>query len=136
MCRNLCLLRWYSQIHHQEYIDDPRVLNKTLYIRPPENILSQRQVIRLWERHIGKQLHKSSIFKQEFLVAMKGKTKNKDQFNYPFVTPLSPFVFFPFNIGNNLSLNICKNIKSQMVFTLWDGTNINLLWIYRVKLSV
>lgn len=54
-------------------IDDPRALNKTIYIRPPENILSQRQVIQLWEKHIGKQLHKISISKQEFLAAKKGQ---------------------------------------------------------------
>lgn len=53
-------------------VDDPRALNKTLYIRPPQNILSQCQVIQLWEKHIGKQLHKSSISEQEFLANMKG----------------------------------------------------------------
>ncbi|OAY24357.1 bifunctional pinoresinol-lariciresinol reductase [Manihot esculenta] len=54
-------------------IDDPRTLNKTLYIRPPKNILSQREVVEIWENLIGKQLHKSSISKQEFLDSMKGQ---------------------------------------------------------------
>ena len=48
-------------------IDDPRTLNKTLYLRPPQNILSQREVVEIWEKLIGKQLQKSSIFKEEFL---------------------------------------------------------------------
>ena len=52
-------------------IDDPRTLNKTLYLRPPQNILSQREVVEVWEKLIGKQLHKSSISKEEFLATMK-----------------------------------------------------------------
>ncbi|KAL5794691.1 hypothetical protein ACOSP7_003285 [Xanthoceras sorbifolium] len=54
-------------------MDDPRTLNKTLYIRPPKNILSQRQVVEIWEKLIGKELQKSSISKEEFLTAMKGQ---------------------------------------------------------------
>ncbi|KAH7576425.1 hypothetical protein JRO89_XS01G0061100 [Xanthoceras sorbifolium] len=57
-------------------IDDPRTLNKTLYIRPPKNILSQRQVVEIWEKLIGKELQKSSISKEEFLTAMKGDALN------------------------------------------------------------
>lgn len=53
-------------------VDDPRALNKSLYIRPPQNILSQNEVIQLWEKHIGKQLTKSSISKDEFLAMKKG----------------------------------------------------------------
>ncbi|KAK1285605.1 hypothetical protein QJS10_CPB20g01151 [Acorus calamus] len=53
-------------------IDDPRTLNKTIYIRPPENILSQRQVVGLWEKLIKKELHKSSISGEDFLASMKG----------------------------------------------------------------
>ncbi|GLU05321.1 hypothetical protein SLE2022_224250 [Rubroshorea leprosula] len=54
-------------------IDDPRTLNKTLYIRPPKNILSQREVVEIWEKLIGKELLKSSISKEEFLATMKSK---------------------------------------------------------------
>ncbi|XP_030501477.2 bifunctional pinoresinol-lariciresinol reductase 2 [Cannabis sativa] len=52
-------------------VDDPRTLNKTVYLRPPKNILSQREVIGVWEKLIGKELHKSSISKQEFLASAK-----------------------------------------------------------------
>ena len=55
-------------------IDDPRTLNKTLYLRPPQNILSQREVVEVWEKLIGKQLRKSSISKEEFLATMKSKS--------------------------------------------------------------
>ncbi|XP_038888404.1 bifunctional pinoresinol-lariciresinol reductase 2-like [Benincasa hispida] len=54
-------------------IDDPRTLNKTVYIRPPKNSLSQREVVDIWEKLIGKQLTKTSISAQEFLANMKGQ---------------------------------------------------------------
>ncbi|KAK7844951.1 bifunctional pinoresinol-lariciresinol reductase 2-like [Quercus suber] len=54
-------------------IDDPRTLNKTVYLRPPKNILSQREVVEIWEKLIGKELQKSSIPKEEFLASLKGQ---------------------------------------------------------------
>ncbi|KAM3686452.1 hypothetical protein ACJW31_10G003500 [Castanea mollissima] len=54
-------------------IDDPRALNKTVYLRPPKNILSQREVVEIWEKLIGKELKKSSISREEFLASLKGK---------------------------------------------------------------
>ncbi|XP_015077825.1 bifunctional pinoresinol-lariciresinol reductase 2-like [Solanum pennellii] len=52
-------------------IDDPRTLNKTLYLRPPKNILSQREVVQIWEKLIGKELKKSTLSKEDFLAPMK-----------------------------------------------------------------
>ncbi|PWA58687.1 NAD(P)-binding domain-containing protein [Artemisia annua] len=54
-------------------IDDPRTLNKTFYIRPPANILSQREIVEIWEKLIGKQLLKTSLSEQEFLGIIKDK---------------------------------------------------------------
>ncbi|KAL5731898.1 hypothetical protein ACHQM5_004582 [Ranunculus cassubicifolius] len=53
-------------------VDDPRTLNKTIYTRPQENILSQRELVILWETLIGKELEKTSISADELLAAMKG----------------------------------------------------------------
>ncbi|XP_058772608.1 isoflavone reductase homolog [Vicia villosa] len=53
-------------------IDDPRTLNKTIYLRPPENILTQRELIEKWEKLIGKQLEISPISEHDFLSSMKG----------------------------------------------------------------
>ncbi|KAI9125274.1 hypothetical protein K1719_003890 [Acacia pycnantha] len=53
-------------------IDDPRTLNKTLYLRPPENILSQRELIGIWEKLIGKELDKTYISAEGFLTTLKG----------------------------------------------------------------
>ncbi|XP_010255702.1 PREDICTED: isoflavone reductase homolog [Nelumbo nucifera] len=52
-------------------VDDPRTLNKTIYIRPPENILSQKELVGVWEKLIGKELRKSSISAEDFLASMK-----------------------------------------------------------------
>ncbi|PIN16379.1 (+)-pinoresinol reductase [Handroanthus impetiginosus] len=53
-------------------IDDPRTLNKTLYLRPPKNILSQREVVEIWEKLIGKELQKVTLSREDFLASMKG----------------------------------------------------------------
>ncbi|GMY29605.1 isoflavone reductase homolog isoform X2 [Fagus crenata] len=53
-------------------IDDPRTLNKTLNIRPPENILSQRELVEKWEKLSGKELQKISISEKDWIASMKG----------------------------------------------------------------
>ncbi|CAA0820436.1 Pinoresinol reductase 1 [Striga hermonthica] len=53
-------------------VDDPRALNKTLYLRPPENILSQRELVEEWEKLTGKTLEKMSVPKENFLANLKG----------------------------------------------------------------
>ncbi|BBH02758.1 pinoresinol reductase 1, partial [Prunus dulcis] len=53
-------------------IDDPRTLNKTVYLRPPENELSQKQLVEMWENLIGKKLEHISISEEDFLASMKG----------------------------------------------------------------
>lgn len=57
-------------------IDDPRTLNKTMYVAPPENILSQRQLVEEWEKLLGRKLEKSSISAQEILAMLKGRLIN------------------------------------------------------------
>jgi chromosome condensin MukBEF MukE localization factor len=54
-------------------IDDPRALNKTVYLRPAENILSQNELIAKWEMLSGKVLQKIPIPSREFLASMEGK---------------------------------------------------------------
>uniref|UniRef100_A0A0E0RFN7 NmrA-like domain-containing protein n=1 Tax=Oryza rufipogon TaxID=4529 RepID=A0A0E0RFN7_ORYRU len=52
-------------------IDDPRTLNKTIYIRPQDNCLTQNELIAKWEELTGKSLEKVHIPGVEFLAAMK-----------------------------------------------------------------
>lgn len=54
-------------------LNDPRTLNKTLYIRPPANILSHKQVVQIWEKHNGKALEKVYLSADDFLDLMKGQ---------------------------------------------------------------
>ncbi|XP_047327830.1 isoflavone reductase homolog [Impatiens glandulifera] len=53
-------------------IDDPRTLNKTLYISPSENILSQIELVQIWEKLIGKDLEKYNISSKSYLSALEG----------------------------------------------------------------
>nr|XP_043627852.1 phenylcoumaran benzylic ether reductase Pyrc5-like [Erigeron canadensis] len=39
-------------------VDDPRTLNKVVYIKPPGNIYSFNELVSLWEKKIGKTLEK------------------------------------------------------------------------------
>ncbi|XP_010459630.1 PREDICTED: isoflavone reductase homolog P3-like isoform X2 [Camelina sativa] len=48
-------------------VDDPRTLNKILYIHPPKNIVSQNDMVGLWERKIGKTLEKTYVSEEELL---------------------------------------------------------------------
>jgi hypothetical protein len=54
-------------------IDDPRTLNKTLHLRPPESIVTQRQLVEIWESLVGKKLERVSLSKQDFLASIKGR---------------------------------------------------------------
>jgi hypothetical protein len=52
-------------------IDDSRAINKTLYLRPQSSIISQRELVRIWENLSGKTLNKVTIPAQDFLASMK-----------------------------------------------------------------
>lgn len=56
-------------------IDDPRTLNKTIYLRPEENILTQNELISKWEKLSGQVLEKITVPGDEFLASMKGNKK-------------------------------------------------------------
>ncbi|KAM3304656.1 phenylcoumaran benzylic ether reductase TP7 [Capsicum chacoense] len=48
-------------------VDDPRALNKTLYVKPPKNILSFNELVAIWEKLIGKTLEKIYIPVEQIL---------------------------------------------------------------------
>ncbi|CAD6270035.1 unnamed protein product [Miscanthus lutarioriparius] len=52
-------------------VDDPRAVNKTIYLRPHENILTQNDVIAKWEKLSGNVLEKIHNPADEFLASMK-----------------------------------------------------------------
>eukprot|EP01018_Ginkgo_biloba_P040938 Gb_21480 [translate_table: standard] len=47
--------------------DDPRTLNKTLYLRPSANTKSQNELVALWEHKIGKALEKVILPEEQLL---------------------------------------------------------------------
>ncbi|KAL0384078.1 UNVERIFIED_CONTAM: putative pinoresinol-lariciresinol reductase 3 [Sesamum radiatum] len=48
-------------------VDDPRTLNKVLYLRPPGNTLSMNELVDIWETKIGKSLERNYISEEELL---------------------------------------------------------------------
>lgn len=48
-------------------IDDPRTLNKVLYLRPPGNVFSMNELVEMWEMKIGKKLEKVYIPEEQLL---------------------------------------------------------------------
>ncbi|KAK3022107.1 hypothetical protein RJ639_045951, partial [Escallonia herrerae] len=48
-------------------VDDPRTLNKVLYIRPPKNIYSFNELVSLWEKKIDKTLDKIYVPEEKIL---------------------------------------------------------------------
>lgn len=53
-------------------VDDPRTLNKILYIRPSNNTLSFNELITLWERKIGKTLERNYVPEEQILKQIQG----------------------------------------------------------------
>jgi hypothetical protein len=54
-------------------VDDPRTLNKILYLRPPANILSFNEIVSLWEKKISKTLEKIYVLEDELLKKIQGE---------------------------------------------------------------
>ncbi|PON79481.1 Hopanoid-associated sugar epimerase [Parasponia andersonii] len=52
-------------------VDDPRTLNKILYIKPPGNIYSFNELVALWEKKIGKTLEKEYIPEEQVLKSIQ-----------------------------------------------------------------
>ncbi|KAI9180817.1 hypothetical protein LWI28_008409 [Acer negundo] len=48
-------------------VEDPRTLNKILYIRPPGNIYSFNDLVSLWEKKIGKTLERTYVSEEQLL---------------------------------------------------------------------
>ncbi|XP_062159118.1 phenylcoumaran benzylic ether reductase Betv6 [Alnus glutinosa] len=48
-------------------VDDPRTLNKIVYLRPPKNIYSFNELVALWEKKIGKTLEKTYVSEEKIL---------------------------------------------------------------------
>ncbi|KAG9452173.1 hypothetical protein H6P81_005077 [Aristolochia fimbriata] len=54
-------------------VDDPRTLNKAIFIRPPANVLSQGEIVKIWEKLIGHELQKTYVTAEACFQSMEGK---------------------------------------------------------------
>ncbi|XP_019235489.1 PREDICTED: isoflavone reductase homolog [Nicotiana attenuata] len=63
-------------------VDDPKTLNKILYIRPPLNIITLNEVISLWEKKTGKNLERVYVPEEQVL-------KNIQEASFPLNVVLS-----------------------------------------------
>ncbi|XP_057964754.1 probable pinoresinol-lariciresinol reductase 3 [Malania oleifera] len=52
-------------------VDDPRMLNKVLYLRPSGNVYSVNELVKIWESKIGKKLEKFYVPEEEVLRKIK-----------------------------------------------------------------
>lgn len=82
-------------------VDDPRTLNKTLYIRPSSNILSQKEVIQIWEKYTGKALEKTYLSTDNFLNLMKGQSLAEEIGMAHFYHIFYEGCLYNFEIGDN-----------------------------------
>lgn len=53
-------------------IDDPRSLNKTLYLRPPGNVYSMNELVEIWEKKLNKELRKVRVSEEQLLESIRG----------------------------------------------------------------
>ncbi|KAF7847229.1 hypothetical protein BT93_L3172 [Corymbia citriodora subsp. variegata] len=66
-------------------VDDPRTLNKILYIRPPANTYLMNELVSLWERKIGKTLERVYVPEEQVL-------KNIQEAAFPLNLMFAPYL--------------------------------------------
>ncbi|KAG5089465.1 hypothetical protein JHK86_002077 [Glycine max] len=54
-------------------VDDPRTLNKILYLKPPANVLTFNELISLWESKIQKALEKTYVPEDQIIKSIQGQ---------------------------------------------------------------
>ncbi|WOG97814.1 hypothetical protein DCAR_0417155 [Daucus carota subsp. sativus] len=69
-------------------VDDPRTVNKSLYIKPPHNIYSFNDLVALWEKKIDKVLEKTYVPEEHVLKQIGGTPPPMD-----FMSAISHAVF-------------------------------------------
>nr|XP_043627819.1 isoflavone reductase-like protein [Erigeron canadensis] len=52
-------------------VDDPRTLNKVVYVKPPGNIYSHTELVSLWEKKIGKTLKKVYVSEDQIMKSLQ-----------------------------------------------------------------
>lgn len=77
-------------------LDDPRTLNKSLYIMPPSNIFSVNELVGLWEKIIGKTLEKVYVSDEE----LQQKIADAKTWDEKFYLACCHFIFLRGHLNN------------------------------------
>ncbi|KAK3026992.1 hypothetical protein RJ639_041753 [Escallonia herrerae] len=101
-------------------VDDPRTLNKILYIRAPANIYSFNELVSLWEKKIGKTLERIYVPEEQVLKNIQGKLNN--------------FVCVSVKSKSPVPINVVLSI-SHAVFVKGDQTNFEIEPSFGVEAS-
>ncbi|CAL9145503.1 unnamed protein product [Musa hybrid cultivar] len=96
-------------------VDDPRTLNKVLYLRPPANILSHNELVSLWEKKTGKTFERVYVPEEHVLKQIQGVLD----------TPLHP-------LPVNVMLAICHSafVKGDHVFDIEPSFGVEASELY------
>lgn len=65
-------------------VDDPRTLNKAMYLRPAGNVFSMNELASVWDSKIGKELEKVYVSEEELLTKIK-ETQYPDNMEFVFI---------------------------------------------------
>ena len=63
-------------------VEDPRTLNKILYVRPPANVVSHNELISMWEKKTGRTLQKEHVPEEDILKWIKGTGYHRWRISY------------------------------------------------------
>ncbi|MQL88733.1 hypothetical protein Taro_021302 [Colocasia esculenta] len=123
--------------------EDPRTLNKIVYLRPPANVLSFNELVALWESKIGKTLEKVYVPEEELLKQIQGKLHKRNKSTI-YIFPCSSFRRSWLTTADGCSLfasaespfpvNIVLAI-SHSVFVKGDHTNFEIEPSFGVEAS-
>jgi hypothetical protein len=81
-------------------VDDPRTLNKILYLRPSSNTLSHNQLVSLWEKKVGKTIERVYIPEDEVLKQIQGHKPYFSLETLKLLSILHTYLFFCFCTNN------------------------------------
>ncbi|KAL6546012.1 putative pinoresinol-lariciresinol reductase 3 [Orobanche gracilis] len=104
-------------------VDDPRTLNKVLYLRPRGNTLSMNELVDIWERKNGKMLERNYV-SEEALLKNIHETPYPDNMQMVFI--YSAFVkgdqtYFDVNSSNGVEgTNLYPHVKYTTVSEYLD----------------
>lgn len=99
-------------------VDDPRTLNKILYMRPPNNSLSQNELISLWEKKTGKTFERVYVPEEEVVKKIQGICWSLFYFiffSFSFCCYIVSLLFAesPFPLNIMLDVGYCAYVKGD-----------------------